>query len=416
MDFYGKATGVRKIKTIPSINEKKFQRRIAARFTNNAKVLIFVTSITFTAIFIGCGKKAQDAISIIPVFDLTNIPENDEPIPLSKIAKSVEYVPLESTDSSLLATIYKIVKRERSFYFHAKDAIFQFSINGEWLGKLEKTGKGPEEYSVIKDFDVSPSEQLIAILTWGKILIYKPNGELLKSIKHDARFINFVDDQKLLTYQSNMRGNGNYSHIMIDIYGDTIALFPNKFQFELKNKTLGLPPYEYLRYWYHNELYVSEIHDDTVFKVATDNTLLPYSIFYTGEKRLTAKARATGVDLFRHMEDYNYLTGIMESSRYVIYSDQLRNQIYDKKEEGAYSYARVLNDIDGGMDFQPELAFNKNYIISIIDAFKLKEHVRSKSFNEVKVKDLEGKQRLEQLVNGLSEEDNPVIMIVRLKD
>jgi len=385
-------------------------------FNYNVKVLC-ISIISFATIFISCGtKKSNEINSSIPIFDLTNISKNEQSLKLSEIAISIDYVPITTTDSSILGSIYKIIKKESFFYIHSKDAIFQFNSKGDMLGKLEKTGKGPGEYIVIKDFDVNPSEQLIAILTWGKILFYNLNGQFYKSIKHDARFIDFVDDEKILTYQSNIRGNGSYSHIILDINGDTIATFLNKFQFDLINKPLGLPSFEYLRFRYNDELFVSEIQDDTLFKVTNENTLLPHSIFYTGDKRLTAIARATGAKLFKHLKDYIYLTRLMETSRYIFYSDQMRNQIYDKKDDITYDFTRISNDIDGGLDFQPRFAFNKRYIITTIDAFKFKEHVKTQSFEDIEVKDMEGKRRIEQLANGLSDEDNPVIMIVKLKE
>jgi hypothetical protein len=57
-----------------------------------------------------------------------------------------------------------------------------------------------------------------------------------------------------------------------------------------------------------------------------------------------------------------------------------------------------------------------SYLVYGIDAFKLKEHVASKAFKNSKPKYPEKKKALEKLVNSLDENDNPVLMLVKLKE
>ena len=366
---------------------------------------------------IGCiADKKNENKSEIYFFDLTKSTEAKPSLPLSEIATSINYIPLETTDSSLLGTIYNIIKRESSFYVHSRDAIFRFNEKGKFLGKIERVGKGPEEYSVIKDFDISPSEDLIAILTWGKILYYNTTGEFQNSVRHDARFINFVDDQRVLTYQSNMNGDGKYSQIIMNFGGDTIKSIPNKFQFELKGKTMGLPPFEFLRYRFSDSFFISDIQDDTLYRVAKNNSLVPYAIFYSGDHRLTAEERSKGIEMFKHFNDFICLTNLLESSRYIYYTYQNKNRIYDKKRSVTYEFSTIQNDIDGGINFKPKYAWSSDGFMVSMDVLKIKEHIREQTFKNAEVIDLKGKQKFEQFVNELSDNDNPVIMIVNLKD
>jgi hypothetical protein len=55
------------------------------------------------------------------------------------------------------------------------------------------------------------------------------------------------------------------------------------------------------------------------------------------------------------------------------------------------------------------------YMVSWINAFELKAHVDSEAFKNLTPKYLEKKKRLEQFANSLDENDNPVLILVKLK-
>jgi len=75
----------------------------------------------------------------------------------------------------------------------------------------------------------------------------------------------------------------------------------------------------------------------------------------------------------------------------------------------------MVNDIDGGFTFWPDFQPYGNMLIKSIDAYKIKNYVSSEEFKNSKPKYPEKKKELEQLANSLDYEDNPVLMIVRLK-
>jgi hypothetical protein len=50
-----------------------------------------------------------------------------------------------------------------------------------------------------------------------------------------------------------------------------------------------------------------------------------------------------------------------------------------------------------------------------IDAFELKRYIKSESFRDAHAKYPEKKRALEELVNSLKEDSNPVLMVVRMK-
>lgn len=377
----------------------------------------FCTVVIMGLTIMGCAtKKNKEPFSEIQVFDITAIPEDPESLPLSSIAESVRYVPLETNEEALISYVRKIIKDDHSYYILSGHAILRYNEEGKFLSKLDKRGKGPGEYNAINDFDISPSGQIMAISTWNKILFYHLDGTFFKFIECNANYIDFIDGHKLLTYRTNIMGNEEYSNLIINIEGDTIAKFPNRFKFELKNTGVGLPSWEYVRHRFENELFVSEIHDDTLFRVTKENTLLPHHVFYTGGHRITADVRSDGTYFQQHFNDLIYLCNIMESSRYILYTFPGKGSVYDKEKRLSHHFKELTNDIDGGLNFSPSYASGKNNFLSVIETSKLKEHVEDSSFNEIKEIDHEARKEFEQLVNMLSIEDNPVLMLVKLKN
>ena len=79
----------------------------------------------------------------------------------------------------------------------------------------------------------------------------------------------------------------------------------------------------------------------------------------------------------------------------------------------------ISNDLDGGLKFLPMsylIEKNREYLIEMIDPFQLKKRIASSEFKIIASVYLEKKKELEKLANSLKETDNPVLMIVRLKN
>jgi hypothetical protein len=88
------------------------------------------------------------------------------------VFKSVEYIPLETTDESIFYEIDKTVFEKDVFYIldYQASVILTFGKDGKFLGKLSRKGQGPEEYLSIDDFFIS--DDLIYILSQDNQRIY----------------------------------------------------------------------------------------------------------------------------------------------------------------------------------------------------------------------------------------------------
>lgn len=129
--------------------------------------------VTLLMIFLfSCGRensREKDNTGFVMEIDLLSEPESGI-TKLSEIAENVEYMPLQTTDSSLLGdVVLKIVNIDNRIYIlnsvEDEDEILCFNTDGKFSYKINKTGRGPEEYLSITDFDISYDNTLLTILS-----------------------------------------------------------------------------------------------------------------------------------------------------------------------------------------------------------------------------------------------------------
>jgi hypothetical protein len=130
-----------------------------------------------------------------------------------------------------------------------------------------------------------------------------------------------------------------------------------------------------------------------------------------------------------------HINEIFETKRFLVigyYYKKIVLALIDKKNNKSYlTYLQsergnfgstliggIENNLDGGIDLLPTHYFVENdqeYMVGLIDPFKLKAHIASNEFKNSVPKYPEKKKELEKLANSLKETDNPVLMIVKLK-
>ena len=82
-------------------------------------------------------------------------------------------------------------------------------------------------------------------------------------------------------------------------------------------------------------------------------------------------------------------------------------------------YGGILNDIDGGVPFKPEVYLYENeyeYLVELIYPYTIKKHIQSIDFKNSSPKYPEKKKDFQKLADNMKETDNPVLVLVRLKD
>ena len=108
-------------------------------------------------ILFSCAEDhvSNSEIEIIPLATCVNKGEYQVE-KLSDYAKSLHYIPLETTDQTLLCCVYEKNSYFGNgfFYLRSNNEFYKFSDSGKFISKIGTIGNGPGEYLYLKDVDI----------------------------------------------------------------------------------------------------------------------------------------------------------------------------------------------------------------------------------------------------------------------
>lgn len=382
-------------------------------------------------ILISCARSSNNNIDedSIAKIDLFSEPESELTL-LSDVSTGIEYIALETKEESMLASIEKIKSCNNKIYIKTgNEEILSFDNAGKFLFKLDKTGRGPEEYLSIYDFDVSSDDKTLLILSNGKILVYDISDRgvyYAKSISlktpHPSKIDMIAGTTSILMSVTPMTGNEPALSIVINTDGDTLLYKPNCYLSENKNKYNWAMVNECLHYDYEKSICFKEEFSDTVFSFNKElNVFKPRLIFDSHGKGFSPRVRYDSEYAKIHGTELYWVYSILETQRYVIYNyehNKIRNKtIYDKSERKKYKIAlkdAFIDDINGGPNVNPNFC-SEGKVFYAIEALTLKNYIKTGDFLSKQVKNSREKEELKKLAESLEESDNPVLIELTLK-
>jgi len=158
--------------------------------------LIFIT-----LLITNCQRNTSQTVRTIEIN-----PADSTDSGFSDYFEMEQYIVLESADSSLMQSIRKIyIANNKIFILTWGDAqILIFDINGKFISKINKNGRGPEEYSYAVDFSISSNGDTICLFDkeLAKLIYYSPNGKfyLSKSLNADLETYLALPNGKTVGY------------------------------------------------------------------------------------------------------------------------------------------------------------------------------------------------------------------------
>jgi hypothetical protein len=374
------------------------------------KLLYFILATTF---FLFLGSCTENDESLLPVYDLVGL-SDPETVLLSSVCDDIEYVPLETGDT-IIGNISDFRYSAGRYAVQSGGSISVFDNTGKLLYILDKQGRGPGEYSYSSVFDINGTgEILVYDSAKDRLLFYNTTGKVIRELKNldGTSGMRLFGDDKIFLTGPIYNGTNKISEAMINLKGDTLMAIPNKFLFE--PSILVMFRFECVTYTRNDKLYYHEVMDDTVYCVDKNLETRPHVVLNTGEDRFTTEKRSNVS--FTEPPDAIYISKIIETDNYFFVDCSGREYLVDKnnvetkvvKDEG------LLNDIDGGMHFSPDLLVDDKYLVQIVDAFKFNLWLESEHFKSF-IDKLDKKDEFRELAERLTENDNPVLVRCRVK-
>ena len=387
--------------------------------------------IAATVVLFGCNSSNEQAL---PVIDVESAYNNITGINLSEYASSIDYIPLETGENSLIAgnTIsMRIEPADDKVAIYSPNTpsasdVLVFGHNGKFISKIGTQGRSDEEYTSVTS--VISSGKNFEIIDRNKVVVYAGDGSFLKNIPikrggvmvgvkffklNNGGYIYLTEDiikhQDYITI-TDAEGNETTKRIIseMEMAQTPGNMMPPKgggvsFGIKRQNESPMLVPGLDGHYVLMNE-------KDTVFSINGMAEITPkYTVNYgkytpgaylntflfESDKFIASRALFKA-QLYPNIDkNYRFL--------YLIY-DKKSKQTRGMEVDPVTKSAGFINDLDkGGISFYP-VAVKDGKMYQLIDAIKFMEFAEQSSSAKMK-----------EVAATLNEDSNPVLVIVKLK-
>lgn len=382
---------------------------------------------------VACTSKQQQDNRVVDILPYTIIPfekgvKNEKQVKLSEIAEKITFIPMETTDASLLNKVRanNIISVNGNIVIPCFNmGAFAFDENGKFIAPISRKGQGPAEFLRFVGVAGNSDLNLIYVKDGRKMMAFRPDGTFVDEFKtpgalHWESSI-VMQDSITLSSVINYTGQRPYRLILTNAQGDTLKAFPQYDRFEIPKgmNYIYINNKENFLYQYKGESVYHDYYCDTLFTVTRDS-LLPRYLLEMGEYklpkdlRLEAEFFSDDPDLAKKKAENYYRPIFFENDRYIVmpyttwnlHNRDLPTELmyYDRQtkecikvEGGAF-----VNDMMGDLPFCPDARIAENVLAEWWEASELMELTE------------EGVELPENLKN-LQEDDNGVLVLVHLK-
>jgi hypothetical protein len=407
--------------------------------------------------FLGCGEQIQNKELVIEIEKNISNFKNEK---LSDFAYDIEYIPLETNEANIINDIHYVDFTNRLIFINDNDKCLLFTINGEFVSQIGKKGKGPGEYTRPSIVRIGRKDNCLYVPDGSKILRYDMDGNYIRDIKNPAglsgAFLNEswipTDDSVFVCHIANTTGQIKHKVIFFNDESDTLKMIKNHIQFYREKERFSSDDGKANFYFFDNQLSYKSLMNDTLYRIAKSYELIPAYVFDLGKFKFPDNYRALPMsEYYNQFKKYIWIYNIIEVEDYIflefVFNDHypLKTQkeyaingnmqkgqapilgVYFKKKNSLVfvePYEEldfvnpngIKNDIDGGLSFFPKRKIDDSTIVMWFNAYEIKHFVESRTFKNSTPKYPEKKKELERLANSLDENDNPVLMLVKLKE
>ena len=422
---------------------------------------------------LGCSSnKKQEPISKsgVPVINLSEDVSTVPSLLLSESAEKLEIVSLEMTDQSMLGEIRRIQVTDHNIWIdHGREFyIYRFSRSGKFLNKIGSIGQGPGEYTTYSTFLVDEDKKEVYIIAnTNGVLAYDFEGNFKRKIVDIQMILQLFAspyDQYILNNQKFFatQNFGLYRPIDKDSLWSFVSL-GDDFQ---KKKYFKNPAHvgkeeqiianranmdRMVNYWmeyltsvdtYNGQLTLKYPDTDTIYCYddATNQLLPQYAIFTDEEKgdyeatHLWFKDRKAfdyfSIKSYYPTKDFIYLVGSKGEEVYTYCYNKKDGSVRLQKRQSAITERDVPwfsfplrqmkrdfvldNDLGGG-DFTVDSRSSGKYWIDILEPSSDENWIDIDQIKSSTVIDESKKKELIQVLENVTEDSNPILLIATLK-
>lgn len=338
----------------------------------------------------------------------------------TQLFESFSYIPLETTEESIIGEISKLTYYNSKYYVLDKKfakAVFIFDSGGHYLDKIIDIGSGPNQYLDIADFSIEQDTLYLLSKPQGSIIMYDLNGEQLGKIKQGFPISQFekINDEFILHF-NNSNSDKNQGNIGVSkfVNGHLDSLVEYlEIPKNLENSQIQS---EKLIHKHASNIYIIEIFNDTIYYY-NDKNLFSKFTFSINNTKIERKK------LEKYKKDLGLILKNNEETLFIKYNKVLFNDnwIYLEAMVGLNYYNIFYNPISKVKFCTPSITYNlnenlfsppiasyQNYFIAVLDQ-KLLNYFKNLNKSIITNEDLQ------TIHENYKEDDNPILVRYKLK-
>jgi len=327
---------------------------------------------------------------------------------------------------------------------------YVFDRNGKFLNPIGTIGKGSGEYLLASDVFLNQDKPTIFIADFRSILEYEFNGNFVGSFQKprldgetlwDCSYVG----GNLFVGQFYYDGKCKYKYALFDRNGNIIKGFPSHYFFNRDRESASTFERALKPARVDDRMYLMDYVNDTIYCL-TNAALQPAYIFDFGKYSYPWEALSKNISPQGNLPYISMWSWFVGTPNFFFYSlivpnifsrPKARPIFFDRKEistnvfvQGIYNISEntnillntdqyfqkgLINDINGGLSFIPQYYAGNGLVTGLWQAEDMKEILTEEYFSTIEIKDRQAHQKLREVLKKLDWEDNPAVVIAKLK-
>jgi len=236
-------------------------------------------SVFFLVVFLSlfsCQKKNESI-----VIDLNR---NDK-VSIFDLVDSISVIKLETRPECLIKRMNQIISHKDRFYIFDEtlNTVFCFDRQGKWLFKINKRGRGPEEYEFSQHINIDKfNDQIMILVPWGSILYFDLDGNFISKVRLPEEIIAYNEvysiNKDVLLFLSINEYRAAY-------YSRSGNMLLKRFLKVTPEQRAYFPPWD-KTYNYDGSIFFNDDLNNTVINLSDTTNLVKYSWDF-GENNIT---------------------------------------------------------------------------------------------------------------------------------
>lgn len=381
---------------------------------------------------LACTTKKHDSNSLVTI---QADPTSAIDLKQSEIFNKIEYIQLESKNGNLIGGIHSLQVINDTFFINDGNHVYLFDKKGNFLNKIGKKGKGPNEYLTLKNFKINPINKTIDIIDINgkKILTYNFNNSHVDNWDIDMYAYDFIKTSSDYLFYCGYEQNEK-SKFALNIIKEGKSLIKEK-HFPI-NKNMAW--YYYLmqdRYFYtfNDSIFLFRDPFDTIYTYQNER-IIPSRVLDFGKYKLPTKFIEKKHDnIFSFSDkadDYSYVHHVnhfIENSSLIYFTFRFKGQKYqvfhkklNNKTYVAHSIIHdiTLNNLKVETNYQEvPRAFSDKALYYIIEPYYFKDKINQIKTNLTSAEwnaYLNNQKEIKFLYNNIKLDNNPIIGVYYL--